>query len=240
MARGSNRFTCPVKKYGAGLSPDKGLSVIILGAAPHDNMSSYGNVYLLPMPGGNSILQNNINTILTTFKHTEIILTVGFEADKVIKKIERQVRLVENQLYQTTGPAEELRLAINNSVYNNMLVISSDIIFDEKAVKGMTANNSSVLIDDQERLKVQEVGTTIVEDEVTIFHYGVREHKWCHISFLTGKELELAHSIVSDPACKNKHIHEILNEVLMKGGKFEAHIPTDFNINKINSYKDIK
>ena len=101
-------------KFYAKVRKEYDLSVAILCGQPIPRMKSYGSISLTTV-NGNPLIIEQINQIRQVFKKCEILVSVGFESSKIIKHIP-DVRIIENQLFDTTTDSEELRLIMNNIV----------------------------------------------------------------------------------------------------------------------------
>src|SRR5690349_6587380 len=87
------------------------ITAIITGALPGYRIKSLGPRPLLKV-GEDTILDTIISNLNKSIPDCDIILTIGYQADKVIKSVQN-IRLVENQLFESTNESEELRLAFN-------------------------------------------------------------------------------------------------------------------------------
>jgi len=236
--RFNNRFITTARRNGALVAKD-GLSVIILGSLPGYRMKSYGNKSLLKLPDGNSVLEKMVENILLKFKNAEIILTIGFQADKVIKSSLSGIRLVENQLYEQTNIMEEVRLGINNALHENILLINGGLVFNEHVLENINKSDSSVIIDSSGQMSSDDVGVTIVKNRATIFSYDLPT-KWCHIVYITGKEYKLFRQYSNNRDKSKCFLFEGLNYVLDRGGKLNAMESDKTVITKIDTAKDLE
>lgn len=233
-----NRFTAPTRRYGAGKNKHD-LSIIILGAMIGYRMKSYGPKSMITLSTGETILENQLSVINKAYAGCDIILTIGFEADKMIKKCPPGIRLVENQLFETTNILEEVRLAINNSVNDNILLIQGDVVFNIETIDKITAEDSSaVIIDETNYIPEEDVGATIINDKVSIFSHGISP-KFCNIAYVTGKELKFLKSVANDRDKNKLYLFEALNIVIDKHGSFRAYRPDKMKVATINSARDI-
>lgn len=231
------RFITPVKNIKKNINPN-GLSIIIIGGGVVKRMKSYGPQSLLEIDK-TTILDRILENINLHFpKDSEVILTIGFEADKVIKKTPRQIRIIENQLYEELGELEEARLAINNCIYDNVLIMTSDLIFNRHTLDNIRKKGSAVIVDSKNQIPESEIGVTVAKDKATIFAYEV-DPKWANIAYLTGKEFDLFKNVCSNRNNGKWFLFEGLNAVIKKRGKFHALEPKLMKIKKITSSKDI-
>ena len=211
-----NRFTTSTKNRVAGKHKDRPLTVIIPAAGMGHRMKSYGPKCLLPANVKETILDKSIKTIKKAYEYSEIILVVGFEAEKITQVLPKEIRIVENQSYEKTSVSESVRLAINNSVYNDILIIYGDLIFNINTINNITQNNSCIIVDSKSRFKAEEIGVTIVDDNVTNFAYGL-ENKWSHIAYLTGDESLEFQRLCLDKKKNKMYPFEVFNIMLNNG-----------------------
>ena len=197
------RFVTTTKKNTVpGCVEEKPLTVIIPIAGIGHRMKSYGPKCLLPVNNKETIIQKSITTIKTVYPYAEIIVVVGFEADKVIKSIPNGIRIIENQIYENTNVVESIRLALNCCINNNVMIVYGDLIYNCETIESMTSNGSCVIIDSKGRFRPEEVGVTVVDNLVTNFAYGLNI-KWSHIIYMEEKEYNIFKILCSNRR-KNK------------------------------------
>ena len=106
-------------------------SVAILSAGVGNRIKSYEPRSLLKI-GGETLLDHQIKLVNNAFEDPEIIVALGYAANKVIKKTKSNLRVVENQLYSSTGSLESLRLTVNNCTGDGILFFHGDLYFNPK------------------------------------------------------------------------------------------------------------
>lgn len=186
-----NRFTKAITtiKKNQEQNKDDNISVIILSAGIGSRIKSNEPRSLIKI-ANNSLIEHQLSLINNSFKNPEIIGVFGVYIDRIIKKITGKIRIIENQLYETTNSSESLRLAINNTLKNNVLFFHGDIYFSGEIFKNANFNKSFAIVDKHQNIEDKEVGVTVVDGKISIFSYGL-EKKWCQAAFLTGKELRI-------------------------------------------------
>jgi len=209
------------------------LPIVFLSSGIGYRMKSYGPKPLIKIHKEQNILEKQIEEVEKVYPNSEIILVTGFESEKIARNVDQKIRIVENRLYQTTNEAEELRLALQNIISDQALVIQGDIVFDYFAVEGLCNDNSSVLVDSLNRMPKDNVGVTSVNNVATIFSYGL-DIKWGGMVYLAGKEFKLAKKICSITNEK-LYLHEILNRIIEKRGSFKTIEQNQMKIHKIDS-----
>jgi len=235
------RFTTKItsKQQKKSLNNLADTTVAILSAGVGSRIKSYEPRSLIKI-GNKTLLEHQISTISQCFGFPEIITVVGYRADKIAKKMRGSVRIVENQIHETTNTSESMRLAFNNSMKNNFLFMHGDLYFNENTLKNLDYDKSFVLVDSQGMMDHKEVGLTIVNQNATIFSYGLKT-KWCQIAYITGREIKILKNIFNkfEPTQKKMLSFEILNKMISMGANFKCYEPENMSITEIDRIKDL-
>jgi len=231
-----NRFVAPTKRRGKKDSGE--ISIIILAASPGYRMKSYGPRALLKTDDGKTILQQILDCSSYHFPGSEILVSVGFEADKVIKDLQKEVVIVENQLYETTNMIEECRLCLNAATNDSAVIIHGDLIFNVNTLENLTKFGSSIVVDNHENMNLDEIGITEVNKNATIFSYGLGT-KWCYITYLEDKEFSLFKQFCANRDRNKLFVCEGLNHVLDNGGNLRCIENEGMKISKIENSRDL-
>ena len=216
------------------------MAIAILSAGTGNRIRSYEPRSLLKI-GNKCLIEHQINTIGQCFANPEIINVVGCHAKKVIKKIKGKLRIVENQLHETSNSSESLRLAFNNTIKENILFMHGDLYFNENTLKNLDYSKSFVIIDTKQQIKDNEVGVTIQDNRATILSYGLPT-KWAQIAFIRGREYRMLKNIFAkyEDQDKKRLSFEVINMIISTGGKFLCHEPEQMSILEIDRIKDIR
>lgn len=215
------------------------ISVAILSAGIGSRIKSYEPRSMLKI-GDKTLFEHQICTINKCFNNPEIIGVIGFDSQRIIKKI-NNIRIIENQLYLNTNTSESLRLAFNNTNKNGFLFMHGDLLFNQSTLQGLDYSKSFIIVDTMKRMGSKEVGVTISPNKkASIFSYGL-ETKWCQIAYITGKELKIARNIFNRFEEHNKKMlsFEVLNRMIEVGASFCCYEPIDMEIIEIDRIKDI-
>jgi choline kinase len=191
--------------------------------------------------GGKCLLELQLEALSSMFSEPNILVGIGVESQKIVKKFIGRVRLVENQLYKTTGPFETLRLLVNSSTDDSLLVIHGDLYFNSNILDGADFSKSFVVSDTTGSILEREVGITSVNNKASILSYGLKD-KWAQMAFFTGRELATLRNLCCKSNDDSKHLltFEIINSIINKGGSFKVHKPDKTFIVEIDCMKDIK
>jgi choline kinase len=218
----------------------KDLTFIILTAGVGRRFKSIGNKGLLPA-GDTFLLDHQINIIKNKFPHFfDIIVVLGFEADKVSRGLNKDIRTVENELFETTNVSRSLSLGLKAAKSDNIFVIYGDIFFNSEAFNNFNSLHSGVAVDKFNRIENDKVGVIVESDCIANLAYGLPE-KWGQINFVRDKELELLRKITYNRENDNLCGFEVFNKVLHKKGKLEAiYIDKEQILKEFNSLKDVQ
>lgn len=220
------------------------IAVAILSAGIGQRIKSHEPRSMLKI-NNNTLIDNQISVINQCFSDPEIIGVFGYDCQKICKKVGDKIRVVENQLYESTNTAESMRLAFNNTNKKGFLFLHGDLFFNKETLLNIEYNKSFVVVDNKGRFEDKEAGLTIVNNKASIFSYGLKS-KWCQIAFFTGKELKIARQFFNKFEGPDKKMlsFEVLNSMISMGGSFSCYEPKDMEILEIdkignNAYEDI-
>lgn len=217
----------------------KNLSVIIPAAGLGRRMKSYGPKSLISLGNGELLINRQLDIIHTLYPSAEIIVVLGFEADKVYSILPSYVKTVENEFYDETNVSRSLSMAVRVANKNNkLLIVYGDLVFNKETLENMSLDTSSVIVDTKGQILEEEVGITIINNYASQFAYGLPT-KWTHIVLLTHKELELFKRFILNKNYKKHYGFEILNMILEADGRLKAIEPKNMNITEIDTSKDI-
>jgi len=236
----NTRFLTTIKKSGAGKDRERKLSIILLNGTPGYRMKSKGPKCLLKIDNNVTVIDNQVEILKACYPNSEIIVTVGFDADKIIKKNVKHVRYVENQLFETTNIVEEIRLGLNNCETEDIMIIYGDVVFDTNSIDNITKNGSCIVCASKTNMDKDDIGATIIDGKLTQLSYGL-EPKWGHIVYLTGNELGVFRNLCNDREKVMCYPFELINMTLDRAStKIKAVHAINSEIMKIESIKDIK
>lgn len=237
-----SRFTTNItksKKAKVKKQP-KEISVAILSAGVGSRIKSYEPRSMLKI-GGKTLMEHQIATIKKSIDNPDIISVVGYDAQKIIKKFNDQIKIIENQIYDSTNTSESIRLAFNATNKNNFLFIHGDLLFNTETLQNLDYTQSFVIIDTNHRIDNKEVGLTVLNNNrASIFSYGL-DIKWCQIAFFVDKEINIIKQIFNRFEVHHKKMlsFEILNQMINMGASFNCYEPDGMKILEIDRIRDI-
>lgn len=230
-----SRFTRKIKNKN-----EQPIQAIILAAGAGARTRSYEPRCLLKYEG-ETLLERQISSIQKRFVKSEISVVGGIEGSKIIRKIGKSARYVENQIFDDSNSGESLRIGINNSLIDNILFLHGDLIFDEKILNCIDTNHSCILIDSSGKIEEKEVGiTTDVSGNASILSYDLPV-KWCQIAYFNQIEVGILRKILVRNDIEFKHLltFEVINKVIEFGGKIKCVDINNIFIKEVDSLRDI-
>jgi hypothetical protein len=225
------------------------ISIVLLCDSPGYRMKSYGPLPLINI-SNNKLIDIQINAIQQTFINFEIILCVGFDSEKICKYIRSKyskfpIRIVENQLFNTSNSCESARLAINNTLNSKILICDGTLMFTHKTLSLINYDHPCAIYE-QEPCENLEIGINIDDkNDAQHFSFGAKS-TWSEIFFLNNADIvESFRKALSFQDSKNKFIFEAINELIkikykIKCVKNKHSVQRISNIKTYHSIKDKK
>ena len=236
-----NRFTTDIKNNTNKNKQKKDIDIAIavLSAGVGQRIKSYEPRSMIKI-NDKSLIDIQISVFKECFLSPEIIGVFGYDFQKICKKLSNKIRMVENEIYETTNTAESMRLAFNSTLKPSFMFLHGDLIFNNETLLDLDYSKSFVITDTKGMLEDKEAGLTIVNNKATIFSYGLKS-KWCQIAHFTGKELKIARQIFNkfELADKKMLSFEVLNKMISMGASFNCYEPKKMKIieiDKIGNY----
>lgn len=234
-----NKFITSAKAIKPVFKPKELITVVLLCDSPGYRMKSYGPASLISIKN-KKLIDIQIDIIKNVFSEHEIIICVGFDADKISKYIRQKyknsnIRIVENQNFQISNSCESARLSLNNTTNDKVLICDGSLYFTEDTINHINTSESSI-ITEKYKSENLEVCVNINEDNyIEHFSFGASV-SWSEICFLHNYDtIECFRKILSTFE-KSKFAFEALNE-LIKTKYYLKNITNQDNIYKINNLK---
>lgn len=210
---------------------------IIAAAGTGKRMKSYGAKSLLALKDGRSLIRKQIDTIKLCQTKPEIITVLGFDIEKIAKTLPLGIRVIENENYNDTGVARSIAMGLRATTASRCIVIYGDILFNKATIEKLP-NESCLIIDKSNKAPKSEIGVIMENDHAVHLDFGL-PNQWCYIIQLMGKELELFKIISHNHDKRKLSGHEIINEIIDKGGSFKCFEPKKMKIVEIDCTKDL-
>ncbi len=215
------------------------LTLIIVAAGAGKRIGSLGNRSLIHV--GNSNLVNfQIQQTRLAFPNLwDVIVVTGFDADRVVKTLPRDVRIVECENYSINNTARSIGMGLMASRSNNVIIAHGDVYFGAAIFKSFSVR-SCLALDYEGRLDDQKVGAFVEDGRVVNMAYGITP-RWGGVVYLTGKPLEHMRQVTTNRENRMLCTFEILNSVVDAGETlWLATIPLEAPLVEFSSIKTIQ
>lgn len=216
------------------------ISVVLVCDSPGYRMKSYGPLSLVSIKNL-KLIDHQIQAIINTFENYEIVLCLGFDSEKVCRYIRskyksKNIRIVENQLYNSSNSCESLRISLNNILNNKIIVCDGNLLLNKKSLNIINTNISCALFEKKPTENL-EVGFNKDDfNNIQYFSYGAK-YIWSEICFLNGEAIiEDLRKILTSYDSKTRFIFEAINELIKMRYEFKA-IQNQHPIIKLNNIK---
>lgn len=219
------------------------VTIALIMSNSGQKMKSYGPTQLLNL-SQHVLIDIQIEAIRAIHKNFEILICCGFEASKIIRYVKNKyrnlnIRIIENQLFETTNCCESLRLCLNNisPSSTSILVCSGDLLLYPELLKIYEDNPYIIVEKEQKKISSLEIGCVVDDMEiVTNMSFGLPT-VWSEIFYLNSRDtIEHLRKIVSYNGFGNRFIFEALNEFMDSKHKFTK-VVNKYNVVKINNMK---
>lgn len=198
------------------LSSKERVIVAIIGGQRSHRMRNFGTKSNIVLPDGKTLLQHQIELVNRTWSPTEILVSAGYDADKIIGK-RNGFRVIENTSWESCGEVEELRLILNCCDFDRLYVMSGDIFISGNLLSELPKDSwtlSNYGEDDQ------LVGSVSENGFLTMFSFSFTQ-KFLGVLHLVGNELYLLRKMINRERSKFA-LWELIEDYTKSGFKIKS------------------
>lgn len=216
------------------------LSVVIPAAGLGRRMKSYGPKALIEIARHETIISRQIAIIRECLPTADIVVVVGFEADKIARLLPSDIMVVENENYAQTNVARSLEIGLRACPARASLIVYGDLVFNRATLRNIRLDRSQIWIDTKGSFHAAStVGVNVHEGKVVHYAYGLPT-KWAQIALLTGLELHLFRTLLARQDYRRHYGFEILLELVdLPSVNFWAIEPPCMQISEVDTVADI-
>lgn len=185
-------------------------------------MKSYGPIGLLKAKKqSKELIYHAIFALKETVKYKNMYVLLGFESEKIKKKIEEykiNTNIITNTTYDTTNQGYAFKLMIKSIIEDNLdidgiLFVNSNILI--KKLPKYPVNHSWVLMEKRAKNKKNTIGCSIVDNKLNYLFYNIGDYDWTEVVYLTKKDIQTMIMSI-DTYYDNMFMFEILNMAIEK------------------------
>lgn len=238
-------FVISAKYDGKIAKRDEKVTFILLAENYGYRMKSYGPISLIDIKG-KTLLEHQINAISSTFHDFEVILCSGFETNKIYHYVQNnfpssmQIRVVENQVYYHSNCCEGLRLCMNNTMNDKIIVCGGGVMLTSAYLKKLNTRRSSIMFQGSDKTQNFDVGVIENDNRLENLSLAVKDKVWTELLYLNGEPLVKSfYNTISKPELKNKFLFEAINSWR---GRKTLYVEENVNekITKVDNIKTLK
>lgn len=249
MKRKDKYVTCikkPVCNKKENKIIDDFVTFILLCDMPGYRMKSYGSTSLITIEDGR-LIDRQIEQIVEKFKKYEIVICSGFDSNNLSKYIQnkhkdKNIRIVENQLFENCNSCESLRLCLNNITNHKIFIIDGNLLFKSDIFNDINTNETFLFIE-KSPCENLEIGVNINESgSIEHFSFGAK-NIWSEIIFISNKDiLNSLRKLLHNSEYKTKLLFEIFNDIISLKYKINCKYNNKqiLKINNIKTYKTLR
>lgn len=213
-------------------------SVVIVAAGPGRRMRAYSPKSLIGLPDGRTVVQRQVELARQVWPGADVVVVVGYQADRLAKALPAGCRVVENERFEDTGTARSALLGVRATSTPRVVVMFGDLVFEEGALRSLQGRRSAVLVDPARRPGCQEPGATVADGKAVAFGFGLGAQLVGAV-VLAGRELQLFKQLAAGPERDRLVLFEVLDQVVDRRGEFLAAEPAG-KVVRIDQVADLK
>jgi CTP:phosphocholine cytidylyltransferase-like protein len=246
MPRNSRNFVVSPKSEQSNAKRSEKVTFILLAENYGYRMKSYGPLSLIDI-NGETLLERQIDAISSVFSNYEIILCSGFETNKVYHFVQSKfpaslpIRIVENQVYYHSNCCEGLRLCMNNTMNDKIVVCGGGVLLTKEYLRSLNMRRSSIVYQEIKSKNNFDIGViNNGNNRLESMSLAVKDKVWTELVYLTGVQtIKSFYNMISKPELKNKFLFEAINA--WRGRKTLYLEPNeDHTITKVDNIKTLK
>lgn len=192
---------------------DPSTTSVIIYSCGNYKMKSLGPKPLIKVYGNINLLDYQIDIIKRVIPNVDILVCVGEDAEKVVSNKKKSTRIIENQQFNETNEVEYIRLGMNATTTDKVIIINGDIIFNIDHIRYFHNNKGSCTLFDIRNLKDDEIGIVANDGKMTSMGYKL-EKKWTSLISFVGDDIDLISKILNNRSRKRQYFFEALNSFL--------------------------
>lgn len=199
------------------------LSIVVPAAGLGIRLRSNRSKSLTQFDDGEFLYEKQLNTIKQIFPNNEIIYVVGFQANKIKRKLEKEnVTVILNKEFENTNAAYSIGLGLKNTSHDNALIIYGDLFFNANVLRDIEGSgNSSFIVTNRNTMEQDEVGYLALGNTVTRMNYGF-DIRWSQIMYLKHFEKQQFAREAKKTENRNMLGFEVLNNIIGHGAEFDV------------------
>jgi choline kinase len=214
------------------------ITIVLLAALYGKRMKTNG-IHSLIMVNKKTLIEHQIDTILSIYPFSDIIVVTGFDGKNVKSLIKEKynntIRIVTNMAFEETNVVKSMTIALDAITDEAAIFIYGNLMFNFHAILITEKETPKIAIDANNLIKDDKIGAIINDGIITNLSYDIKP-KIMPIFYLTKPELNFLNKIGEQPKYDTILGYELINKMIDCGIKFIAYenilakgVEIDFN-----------
>lgn len=216
------------------------INVLVLIPEITKGMKSIGSKSLLKIKNSKSVIEHQIELLLSMKHKFSINIATGFDNDKINKTIDKykNINIIHNDQYENTNYGKCIKLFIQqNPNIDNLFVIGSGVLFKENIFSQTSFGDLSRIFILDKPANNFNIGCN-VNNNIEYLFYDLPE-PWAECVYLNLSGIGGLKTLIEQKNIDQMYIFEIINDLLLLNIDFQKEYFSRSKFFKISSTKDI-
>lgn len=183
------------------------------------------------------LLEKQINSIYEYWPNANITYVIGFNKDKIEKRIKDYgCDVIINDKYYETNVGYSIKLGLENVKSGGAFIIYGDLFFTDELIKYLPENPKASYL-------VKESTGDFDKKDIGIGNHNIMDYvfedKWSQVFYVKKQEKQHFCDLVDESKNFKKFGHEIINEMISQNAKFDVVAGSGF-LREMTKFKDYK
>lgn len=219
------------------------IKALIISSEITKGMKSLGSRSMLNINKTNKIIDQQISSIKSMYRNTQITIAAGFEYEKVRQYINhryKNIELIHNQDYVSSNEVENIKLFLDRNVddMDYLFVMNGGVLLKNKSISFNKIKGSSRIFLMRSVKNNFSLGCS-KKDTIEYIFYDL-EIPWCECVLLNRKSIDNLKDCLNDKNIKNMYMFELLNKIFHKDSMEPVYVNKNHIMKLTNSSELIK
>ena len=195
-------------------------TTFIILCSQKSNKRGYKNIPLTVLDNKNFLIDEQIQTIRSSYPDSEIIIISGFEHDKLVSHIHskkyKNIRIAENKYHKMSSALVCWIFGLNLALPQNTYIIHGDRLFNKSCISPSNNKQTHTIIHNEDKNNY-DIGLLIDGGKLLNMSYGL-PNVWSEILFINESDFDIARNLINDHVKRKFYnlesfINTLLNQI---------------------------
>lgn len=217
------------------------INALIIASEITKGMKSLGSRSMLNINRTNKIIDQQISSIKSMYKNTQITIVSGFEHEKIKQYIcnrYKNISIIYNEEYANSNEVKNIQLFLDNNIndMDYLFIMSGGVMLKNKSISFNKIKGSSKIFLMRSIKNNFNLGCS-KKDSIEYIFYDL-EMPWCECVLLNKNSINNLKNFLDQNDIKNMYTFELLNNIFYKDS-IEAVYINKNNIMKITNISEL-